>query len=211
LALYIPSKKALFVHVYKTGGQSIRHALLQSCGREAIEIHLSHSTAEEAIEMLYRGGMDVKHVFAFIREPYSWAVSQYNFIRKEPGHPSNAEVRSMDFCSFVIWLCDAVEKGRPWLSGKFCRQSDFILRSGPPSLKNKRLVNHLYRFEDLAGGWRSMRQILGYESNSPDELRILNASTEKHDAVSLFHKCESLDYFNRVFNQDFIEGGYNRL
>lgn len=119
------SRRFVFVHVYKTGGTSIRHALAplaaNRLGRIAYErlgrprllrrfdimpvsVHSTAAAIRKAIgEKIY----DSYFSFAVVRNPWDWQVSLYNFMLKRTDHFRHEEIKALKtFDNYVRWICD---------------------------------------------------------------------------------------------------------
>ena len=119
--LYSASHRFIFVGVNKTASASIRKALLPYCVRSAssqfrrLLSHLPvrenplkanlplHQTAAWARRKFPKAVFVGCFKFAFVRNPYDWAVSYYIFLKTDPNHHRNKMVAVMSFIEFLKW------------------------------------------------------------------------------------------------------------
>ena len=122
MALYVNGN--LFIHIYKTGGESVRRAM--KCQGAAHEVGHKHSTADDIKDHpLYEGA----YKFVTVRNPYDWLVSLWSFIcfgssiiNKPSNHPLNG-IAPEDFGEFVdFWIEHMQPDGKHW----HLHQSHFI-------------------------------------------------------------------------------------
>lgn len=149
--IYSPDQGFLFVHIYKTGGNSIRKVLEPYDERYGLFHRLKARLSPEPV---LRSGRFPKHSFvskaqselgskefnrlfrfAFVRNPWDWQVSLYHYILKHPENPDYESVRGMNsFDDYVSWRVD----------GRIRLQSDFLNDES-----GKSIVNFVGRFETL--------------------------------------------------------------
>ena len=84
----IKSSNFIFIHIYKCSGMSIRKVLGDNI--PTIELCKSHATAKEVRDYCYSLNgqfyFDTTFKFSFVRNPFDWVVSLYEFIRGNPNH-----------------------------------------------------------------------------------------------------------------------------
>ncbi len=129
------SKHFVFVHIFKTAGSSVVKVLLPharwvdrvaySRGRVKAMIKrfnrlagLEHNglrhvtgyhkfaTAREIRAKLGAETFDRYLSFAFVRNPYDWAVSAYHHLRRLPEHPLHAHAAAFAFPDFVALMLE---------------------------------------------------------------------------------------------------------
>ena len=116
------SKKFIFIHVYKTGGTSIRTVLMpytdeiterqrminrvfdKAIGWKPITapdtLMWSHAGVNE-YRALLGAEYDGYFSFGFVRNPFDWLVSIYEYVRQSPRHHLYPLARHVDFAAFV--------------------------------------------------------------------------------------------------------------
>jgi hypothetical protein len=167
----------LFLHVYKTGGSSIRDALepyADHPGRalwQRVRARLglpfrtryaalgAHPRAVEVRAALPAEVFEGYYKFAFVRNPWDWQVSLYHYLLQHPEHPLHSQVsRAGDFEGFLRWRVH----GDRWL------QKECLADAG-----GHLLVNFVGRFENLRADFASVCHRIGVRAR----LRHLNEST----------------------------------
>lgn len=131
----------VFVHIYKCAGTSIKRALGQHCPwvlrtnrrrrwatrirplapwivPETVDLE-KHAKAEEIRETLGRETFDSYFTFSFVRNPWDWNVSHYEYILDSSGHEDHETVRDLgSFEAFLDWLvADGAETQTDFLTG----------------------------------------------------------------------------------------------
>lgn len=85
----------IFVHIKKTGGTSIRHAL----PFEEIDLgrSLKHYSARQIIRSVGRPAWDRAFTFGFVRNPWTRLASLFRYLKRENNHT----VEGLDFKAYV--------------------------------------------------------------------------------------------------------------
>ena len=98
----------IYIHIYKTGGESVRAAMkrLGTCR----EIGLKHSTANEIKDETFYSS-SVK--FTLVRNPYEWLVSLWWFICHARGHELN-KIIPQNFNNFIDFWVDNMQPGQKY-------------------------------------------------------------------------------------------------
>jgi hypothetical protein len=199
------SRRFLFIHIYKTAGTSISHALspyaLVKLEKLANRISTSlgqkklfnsspypiHITASQLIDKLGLVDFDSYFSFAIVRNPWDWQVSLYNYMLKNTAHHQHALVSSLGgFTAYIHWRS---ENG-------FALQRDFIYNN------NELLVDYVGRFESLNNDFQEITSRIGVQASLP-KLNVSN-STPYHQ----FYTEETRDLVAKMFEPDIIQFGY---
>src|SRR3954469_23904584 len=114
----------IFIHVYRTGGQSVSKALepysaasrgrlarvpiLRRAGLARLHALRHHKygdiSARELRAALPAEQFDSFFKFAFVRNPWSWQVSVYHYVRQNRDHPFHSEWQSFrSFDHYLDW------------------------------------------------------------------------------------------------------------
>ena len=119
-------KKFVFVHIYKVAGTSVRSALSpyvdnRNISQKAINrivrsltsrhpfpyseqpLH-DHAKAKEYEAFLGDAFRDF-YSFAFVRNPYDWQISLYEYARQTPHHHQHEQYQNMKFDEYIHWRC----------------------------------------------------------------------------------------------------------
>ena len=211
------SHNFIFFHVAKTGGLSVRDALLPFATepehfkivRPAREIQgqpnpvyemwqtlLLHARADDARRALPPETFQQYFKFAFVRNPWDWHVSMYHFILREPDHTRYALVRALgSFDAFIHWV---VNTSNPYPKGATKFQLDALCD------KNRQLlVDAVGRYESLEEDFQRFCRQLGLQLTLPH----LNRSA--HTAYQAYYTPETRDLLGRCFNEDIQTFGYS--
>lgn len=188
----------LFVHVPKTGGSSIRHVLSPFSTPKA-EGHFrrlsanlplredpqkvrlrTHDTAAWARLKLGAETFQTLHKFSVVRNPYTRAISYFEYLRQNPTHPHNQIVKNMSLQKYLLWgmhralqsrhLCDA---------------------------KGDLLIDRVLRFESLDEEFKSICTEIGISLDLP---RINTSSQMPLTKYLTPGTCKLID---QIYAQDF--------
>jgi hypothetical protein len=99
----LKTNKALFLHIPKTGGVWMGHAMRRA-GIEITQIGPQHIHFPQLTNADWEGQIKDKFVFAMIRHPLTWYQSRWAFRIKHGWsmiHPLDANCASNDFHTFV--------------------------------------------------------------------------------------------------------------
>ena len=192
------SHNFLFVHVPKTGGSSIRHALSPFSAPKAKghfrrisanfplredpqKVRLrTHDTAAWARLKLGAETFEKLHKFAVVRNPYTRAISYFEYLRQNPLHPHNRIVKNMSLEKYLSWgmhrtlqsrhLCDA---------------------------RGNLLVDRILRFENLNEEFKSICKDIGILVDLP---RINSSSQMPLTKYLTPRTCKLIE---QIYAQDF--------
>jgi hypothetical protein len=200
----------LFVHNYKTAGVSLTEALLpfafdNPLGYQAFKAlrklkisppkminpqpYPKHISALQLIEKLGEETYKTYFSFSFVRNPWDWQVSLYNFMLKDPGHRQNAFIKSMkDFNEYIHWRC--AEEVR--------LQKDFVYLPG-----DKPAVDLIGKYENLTGDFAVICQRIGISATLP----WLNVSRTK--PYQEYYTPETIELVRKTFAPDIAIFGYD--
>ena len=156
--------ECIFVHVPKTGGQSVEHMFLHELGlswRQRAPLLLAHNTdrskgprklahltAEEYVSCghVSQEDYDRYYRFAFVRDPWDRAVSFYKYL------PVSS--------SFADFVHGTLREGQQTRMRWFIRpQVDFVYGAD-----GKLLVDHVARFENFGAEVNAIRARLGIKA-----------------------------------------------
>ena len=196
------SPKFIFIHIYKTAGSSIRSSLspwAKQLSREKLLINLLASKAlnriifkDEQILWKHAGASEYKQflgkkyndffTFSFVRNPFDWQVSLYEYIRKSRGHHLHNFACQVNFKSYL----------KSFVSETIKTQSEFLTdHSG------KLIVNRIGKYENLNHDFSSITKELGLSVTLPHLNRTIRSKCKD------YYDDESVDIVLRNFKKDF--------
>jgi hypothetical protein len=116
------SKRFIFVHIYKTGGQSLRKAMERYDHKYNTLVAIRSLVrngpfVDESIVPKHAGILEIKqkldpeifnsyHKFSTVRNPFDWQVSLYHYVlrQKKNLHPHYSIIKGLkDFDEYVEW------------------------------------------------------------------------------------------------------------
>ena len=212
--LYSPSHQFIYVHIYKTGGESVMAALRKYCPiyqrnryiRKSVQIfpvaaqpvmdwraalvNRQHMTAEQIRHVMPTHLFDAATKFAFVRNPWDWQVSEYSYARQSSAHPHHDQVLGFgDFETYIRHKCENDTR----------LQCSFIYDK-----TGKRLVQHIGRFEALSDDFTRICAELGLTESLPH----VNASKRKRDWRS-YYDDKTYDMVREAYSLDIETFGYS--
>jgi hypothetical protein len=203
-------KKFVFVHVYKCAGTSVNTV----CGRYATGLNppqrainrvsrkLSgrlvfqkfkqplnqHANAQDYKDFLGDAWGDY-YSFAFVRNPYDWQISLYEFARQTPSHPQHVLHLNMAFDEYISWRCSEEHK----------LQKSFVCDQDGDCI-----VDFVGKFENLASDFARAAEDIGIVATLPHRNKSIRSSV--HDYYS--DKTQRL--VADTFDEDFRMFGYDK-
>lgn len=216
-------KKFIFVHIYKTAGDSVRDVFLpyarlvdkivyhypltklitvkfiraagwEDDGYKQFVGFYKHSTASEIRDKLNKSIFENYYKFAFVRNPFDWLISLYFYIRQSKTHGYNKLIEDLDFKDFIKW----------YISENGLKQTDFLIDPGKGTL----LVDYVGRFENLYHDVAYIVKTLSLPSsfnlpyNNPSFLRTYRNYKNYYDQ-------STISLVKDFFRKDFQLLGYN--
>ena len=188
------SYRFVFIHVAKTGGLSVREALLPYSVEpdkfimrrppkmvkdrvnplyQVWETLLLHASASDAKRGLPPDVFERYFKFAFVRNPWDQLVSMYHFILREPEAPKHDQVKALgSFDTFVEWV---VETPEPFPKGVPKLQSEMITDA-----RGNLLVDFIGAYENLQEDFDEITRILGIQAVLPHVNRSVHQDYRDH-------------------------------
>jgi Sulfotransferase family len=206
----------IFIHVPKTSGTSIKDALGQAIygTGSAPEFLVSpnphypasysaafeeHITAAELKDGLPSKIWDSYFKFGFVRNPFSWAVSNYFFfLRDRTDHPAHEFIRSQGFGDAIRFFLDPALNPAAVVGGMRLRQSEFLCDD-----RGKPLVEFIGKYESLAADFGQVCDRVGIR---PPPLPKLNETRHRPFREYYDEELRALVYAG--MNQDFRKFDY---
>ena len=193
----------IFVHIQKTGGNSVRTAL----GGDIFDAR-KHFRARELREYYGRATWDSCFKFSFVRNPWDRLVSWWSMIDNSQGLCRSAHNRQTSFSatcssepqSFEEFLlrCDDEIVDSDGRKNIFRNQIDYLVDDDGAII-----VDYIGRFERLQEGFDEISRRLG---RAPVALPRTNAS--EHAALREYYTPAMADIVARRYARDIEQFGY---
>ncbi len=187
------NRKFLFIHTYKVAGNSIRkalnayddmqHPIKKYLIRSDLRKMNSHATAQEIKNQIGEELFHQYFSFAFVRNPWDWQVSLYEYALKDTGHYQHELFKSFgSFEKYIHWRV----KEAPRLQKEFvCDQSGEIM------------VDFVGRFENINSDFN---KVVGKLKLTNCQLPKTNSTIRK--PYREYYNAETQDLVKRVFAED---------
>jgi hypothetical protein len=209
------SKQFIFIHIYKNAGTSIQAALKKWNSLEQnlllkglrkitkIEIYglgymsrlkmmdslkNSHTNLSDLEKYLPADLFQSYFKFAFVRNPWSWQVSLYEFGKQDTKHFQHELLNKFDFRDYISWRVENEVKF----------QTDFILNN-----KGDLGMNYLGRFEELYQDFECLCNHLNIQAILPKK----NVSLTKD--YRTYYDEKTAQIIGEVFKKDIENFGYD--
>jgi len=206
MALVSRKHNFIFVHIYRTGGNSVRKALGAPAVGSAIDILKAneelgvHVNAKDLRQHYHNVGDDnfweTAYKFAVVRNPFSWLVSTYKYIVYSPGHNFNMMVKSMTYMQFLEWYVNtAMTMDRPFGSNKYSTQYEFLYDDN-----GNRLVNYIGKVEQLGSALQRISKITGVPLQNG--IPAINKTNPNLPGWKSYYNKQSVDFVNKHFEKD---------
>ncbi|HEY2324863.1 MAG TPA: sulfotransferase family 2 domain-containing protein [Thermoanaerobaculia bacterium] len=193
----------IFIHIYKTAGTSLTHALrpyareplpariLERVGlrKPAIAPLPDHVSARDLRESIPRELFESCFKFAFVRNPWDWQVSLYHYMRELRRHPQHRIVQSLSFDEYIDWRVS---------SDKHLQREFVADESG------KLLVDFVGRFESLDRDAQTVFERIGIRATVPHRNRSFHGGyrtyySERSKRLVSEHFAEDIEMFGYSF------------
>lgn len=180
-----------FIHVYRTGGNSLRTMLRSQCDcKEILDSHISAKDLclHEPELFMYAWK------FAIVRNPYSWLVSLYNLINMSTTHPFHARIKESTFSAFLVWWVYSAPNVHKCISD--FTHDDYM----------NAMVDYVGKFETYKDSVKVIGDMIGMDittnlchinSTAPVDYRTFYNSHDKHFVEEHFQK--DLQLFEYTF------------
>lgn len=210
---YISRKnKLLFIHIYKTGGMSVRKAMKQ-LDPNCYELGVGHSDAKEVYEHFKAFDnlkyYDKLHKFAVVRNPYHWLDSIYHFAFYYKTHPLHHKARTRGSNEFIEWYIrnhDYMndDKERFNFNGNIQTQTMFLYEG------EKLMVDSVLRFENLEQDFKRMLESLSIKYEDEFPMENINPYPLRDRNYSNMLTASTLKYINKFYDKDFKNFQYEK-
>ena len=191
------TRKFIFIHIYKTAGISVMTSLLPYTSRypflpvvrhklsyyfKSLQKYPLHTTAHDLIADIGEEAYSSFFSFSFVRNPWDWQVSLYNYMLSREDHFQHEFVNSFaNFDEYVEWRC----------KNEVRFQKDFIY-----SDNDDLLVSFVGKFENLEKDFRKICEEIGVFPTLP-RLNISNA-----EPYQSYYSKKSIGLIKETFRPD---------
>lgn len=211
--LYSKSENFIFVHVWKTAGESLVEALRAHCdppfngrmiqkvlrkcpegianrlGWTAHLIHGQHLMARDIKAIMPDGLYNEAYSFGFVRNPWDWTVSAYEYARQTRANPEHKIVRRMNsLAEYVSFRESHLPR----------HQSTFLFDEN-----DKQMVTKIGRFETLEDDVAEIGANIGKQLQLPRR----NVTKRKRDWRE-YYDDETYDRVAKLYRKDLELLGY---
>lgn len=210
MALYSHQYKLFYYHIYKTGGMSVRKAMM-TIDENCINIIRGHADVKEVVGYFTQHKIvelyEMIHKFTVVRNPYDWVHSVYQFARNIDSHPFHNFCMANEFQEFIHWYieCTPFFNASRDLNGKIQTQSDYVCIDNIPQ------VQTVIKYENLAQEFLSMLEKLNIPF--PHAFPHVNKGEYDKPEAEFYQSLNrsTLDLFNQYFHNDFVNFNYQKL
>lgn len=201
-------KNFIYIHIWKTAGTSLRMALKPYDSRSCYARGLSvlrlpqalvrdpyqrsydvHSTYRDVESIFPRSELEHFWIFGVVRNPWSWHVSLYHYMRQQESHYQRELANSFrDFSAYIAWR----EEAEP------ITQIDFLTDS-----KGQLAVDYVGKMENLD-------ELVGLLKDRFEmDIRLPVMRVSKHRHYTEYYKDKGLiEAVERMNSRDINEFGY---
>lgn len=196
----VVSHNAIFIHIYKAGGTSVRRMFDLVRIEECVGAHVVARRVRSYLKAAGRyDEWRRKFKFATVRNPYALLVSLYNYIRVKPQHAEHVNALR-PFEEFIDWLIDE-RIPRGLVDGvEYTTQRDFIYEG------DTQLLDYVGRVECMPHVAKTVARHLG--TRTP---RVIRANAFNHPPWRECMTPRALRRINETFAEDFETFGYTRV
>lgn len=184
--------KAIFVHIPKTGGQSVSKMLGIKKG---VDNYYNYDSGEERTHFTVHMMPKLDYYkFAFVRNPYTRIISEYQHRMKNINvfhEPTNYKTNFVHYCRMLSHRWDKIESVDHFRKSHVIPQHMFVNNSV-----------ETYRFEDFENECKRLCDRLGIVRKVPKT----NASE-----YTCEHTEETIEITNRLYRKDFERFGYETM
>lgn len=184
--------KAVFVHIPKTGGQSVSSML--SIAKHSVPNLYAQYLTHLSIDLIEkRADITGKYIFTFVRDPYTKILSEYDW-RMRNRHSIIYNEPTDQLMSFPEYM-DRLYYRWPMLDDVNHHEKAHIL---PQHVFIDERVD-VYRFENFAADWKKVTEILGV----PYKMKHVNRGPQHKQ-----HTKRTIEIVNELYAEDFKQFGY---
>ena len=178
---------------------------LLSDNMPTVELSLSHATAQDMKEYCYANDgkffWNTAFKFSFVRNPFDWVVSLYEFINAYESHPNYKQVCDMDFEQFCQWNVDCISNKKANSNGSFHTLSEFLFDNKSGEL----LVDFYGRLENYEEDCHKIMQRLNIKTN---DIPFINITENRNKDYRSYYTEKSKSIITDGFHNDLVNFNY---
>ncbi|NQW15585.1 MAG: sulfotransferase family 2 domain-containing protein [Rhodobacter sp.] len=199
----------IFVHTPKCGGSYIAHAIGEKrerrCFTRKHPALKGHKTYMEYKTAMIPLGIDIDDfiTFSVIRDPWSWHVSLYHYVKGLTGvdqrknQKLHAIMNKLSFSEYLVWLENMEDEFHDSYNAK--NVCDWVIDD-----KGEIAVDFILRQEKLDEDLRLFNEEYGILLNIPKK----PVNTSKHKAYQKYYSPAEVDYIAKRHKRDIDLFGY---
>ena len=210
-------RRFIFVHIYRTAGQSISEALAPySDDPDRLIVHIpvlrrllkrrivthrklmshnaGHPSAKELKAALPPKVFDNFHKFTFVRNPWDWQISVYHFVVQYPSHPYHEFYKS--FGRFENYLEWRIKNGVQL-------QKEFVV-----SETGESLVDFVGRYETLQKDFETVCKRVGIKCRLGIKCSLPHRNQSTHNDYREYYTPQTKALVARAYEEDIDFFGY---
>lgn len=199
MAIISHSKRFVFIHVYKTGGTSIRHYLSRYVD-DLTTVQDEHGSWLDFVVCCEQAGRrDWLRYYSFsvVRHPYDWLSSLYRYIQTQPEHPDHMAVKNLTGDEFVLWLVEqSVSDPRQVGCVFYGTQSEMVL------CKRRKLDKIMVFNKEMQLPHKLARRIKAKERDLP------HVNKGEREPGEIFFTAKGIAVINKWWKDDFKNFGF---
>ncbi len=201
--------KFIFIHVYKVAGTAIRKYLIDNgLGVRGHTVYPQigennpHIKAADLRALIPAEVYDGYFKFAFVRNPWDFECSMYNYGVQNDFFPQHELFKS--FGSFKRYIKHKYYKHLEWTQSdrydpNWGQQKDFVTDKDGTVI-----VDYVGRYELLQPDFRAIRRRIGLPAETP--LPVVNSS--RHARYTSVYDSASIEHVARIHANDIAAFGY---
>jgi hypothetical protein len=187
--------QAIFIHVPKNAGQSVRNSLFENLQPGHINVYTYQLIYPKSLFESY-------YKFAFTRNPWDRLVSAYMFMKGGGAHEKDrkwAEKNLVQYSEFETFVRDGLPRKKIQEWPHFKPQVLFL-----KGQNGKIKLDFIGRFETIQDDFEQVRKHLGISR----ELQHINKTTSKRDPYRSYYSEETREIAANVYREDITAFGY---
>lgn len=196
----------IYVHIHRTGGNSVRQ-LLKASHNPKDEYQGWHSCARDVRTSMEKNN-DGKFwqdafKFSFVRNPFDWWVSLWLYVTKfAPGHRDHQTCKDMSLLKYLQWVIDVPMKWeRPTGSNKYLDLRGFVCDE-----YDDVLVDYLGWYESLDSDMEEICEVLNIPFKGVPRENV-NMHRKQRD-YRKYYNAETRKFVEKHFADDLEVFGY---